>query len=101
MAGGITILVSFVTLISFVKVLRYAFLGSLPEELKKVRDAPALMGASLVILAVLCVGMGLLLVPGLRAAILDPAVEALAGEGNLSSGGLGQSQDGAQQGRLP
>ena len=37
------------------------------------------MSTSLVILAVFCVGMGLVLVPSLRVAILDPAVEALAG----------------------
>jgi multicomponent Na+:H+ antiporter subunit D len=76
--AAITILVSFVTLLSFIKVLRYAFLGKLPDALKQVRESPALMALSLVILAVFCTGMGLLLVPGLRQIILDPAVGALA-----------------------
>ena len=57
---------------------RYAFLGGLPDRLAKIREAPVLMTTSLVILALLCVGMGLVLVPDLRVAILDPAVEALA-----------------------
>ncbi|MBA7553417.1 Na(+)/H(+) antiporter subunit D [subsurface metagenome] len=76
--AAITILVSFVTLISFLKVLRYAFLGKLPETLREVRESPAIMSVALVILAILCAGMGLLLVPGVREVILDPAVGALA-----------------------
>ena len=75
--AAITILVSFVTLISFLKVLRYAFLGKLPETLREVRESPAIMSVALVILAILCTGMGLLLVPGVREVILDPAVGAL------------------------
>ena len=77
--AAITILVSFVTLLSFLKVLRYAFLGKLPDALRQVRESPLLMSTALVILAILCMGMGLLLIPGVRAVILDPAVAALAG----------------------
>jgi multicomponent Na+:H+ antiporter subunit D len=73
----ITILVSLVTLISFLKVLRYAFLGNLPEKLKAVRESPVLMTVSLVLLAVLCIGMGLLLVPAAKEFALDPAVNVL------------------------
>ena len=76
--AAITILVSLVTLISFLKVLRYAFLGTLPKTLREIREAPALMSLSLVLLAVLCVGMGLLLVPAVRGLVLDPAVAALS-----------------------
>ena len=58
--------------------LRYAFLGALPEPLRDVREAPALISISLVLLAVLCTGMGLLLVPAVRGVVLDPAVAALS-----------------------
>jgi multicomponent Na+:H+ antiporter subunit D len=75
--AAVTLLVSFVTLVSFLKVLRYAFLGSLPEALRGVREAPLLMSVAMVLLAVLCTGMGLLLVDGAREAILEPAVKAL------------------------
>jgi multicomponent Na+:H+ antiporter subunit D len=76
--GAITILVSFMTLVSFLKVLRYAFLGKLPEALRQVRESPAMMGIAMVLLAVFCAGMGLILIPGARQLILDPAVAALA-----------------------
>jgi multicomponent Na+:H+ antiporter subunit D len=76
--AAITILVSFVTLLSFIKVLRYAFLGHLPESLKTIRESPAMMSIALVLLAIFCTGMGLLLIPGAREMILDPAVAALA-----------------------
>jgi multicomponent Na+:H+ antiporter subunit D len=74
---AVTILVSFVTLISFLKVLRYVFLGELPSLFKKIKDSPFFMGVSLVILALLCICMGLLVIPGLRSVVFDPAVEAL------------------------
>jgi multicomponent Na+:H+ antiporter subunit D len=77
--AGITIIVSFVTLVSFLKVLRYAFLGDLPERLKDIKESPALMGISLVVLAVLCTGLGILLVPGVREVVLEPAVAAISG----------------------
>jgi multicomponent Na+:H+ antiporter subunit D len=75
--AALIILVSFVTLVSFLKVLRYAFLGSLPEALRGIREAPALMLAPMALLAVLCATMGLLLLPGIREGFLDPAVGAL------------------------
>jgi multicomponent Na+:H+ antiporter subunit D len=75
--AAITILVSFVTLISFLKVLRYSFLGSLPETLRRVRESPLLMSISLVFLAIFCTGMGLLLIPGVKTVVLDPAVGVL------------------------
>jgi len=76
-----TIAVSFVTLISFLKVLRYAFLGSLPDALREVHESPPLMIVPLGLLAVLCIGMGLLLVPAVREVVLDPAVAALVNGG--------------------
>jgi multicomponent Na+:H+ antiporter subunit D len=74
---AVTVLVSFVTLISFLKVLRYIFLGELPGVLKNIKESPAFMGISLVLLSALCVCMGLLLIPGVRSVFLDPAVEVL------------------------
>ena len=76
-----TIAVSFVTLVSFLKVLRYAFLGDLPDALREVRESPPLMIVPLVFLAILCVGMGLLLVPAVREAVMDPAVAVLVNGG--------------------
>ena len=75
--AAITILVSFVTLISFLKVLRYAFLGSLPESLRDIRESPALMSIPLIFLSILSISLGLLLVPQLRVILLEPAAAAL------------------------
>ncbi len=76
--AGITVVVSLVTLISFLKVQRYVFLGELPDNLQEVRENRGSMLVAMGFLACLCVLMGLLfLVPGLRGSILDPAVKVL------------------------
>ena len=61
--GVLTVLVSFLTLVSFVKVQRYALHGDVPENLRSVHEAPALMGAALLLLAFICTigGVGSLL----------------------------------------
>ena len=61
--GVLTVFVSFLTLVSFVKVQRYALHGDVPEHLRSVREAPLLMGAALVLLAFICTvgGVGSLL----------------------------------------
>jgi multicomponent Na+:H+ antiporter subunit D len=74
----VTILVSLVTLISFLKVQRYIFLGELPKDLQDVKENRGTMGLAMVTLACLCVVMGLLLLmPVLKESILDPAVNVL------------------------
>ena len=74
----VTVVVSLVTLISFLKVQRYIFLGELPENLSGVRENTGSMLLAMAFLACLCVLMGLLvLVPSLRGSILEPAVETL------------------------
>ena len=74
----VTIIVSLVTLISFLKVHRYIFLGELPDNLKDVKENKGSMAVSMVLLASLCVLMGLLLLAEpLRQSVLDPAVKVL------------------------
>jgi formate hydrogenlyase subunit 3/multisubunit Na+/H+ antiporter MnhD subunit len=72
--------VSLCTLIVYLKVQRYAFLGELPENLQRVQENGGSMRVAMVSLACLCVLMGsLLLVPALRDTILEPAVKVLTG----------------------
>jgi multicomponent Na+:H+ antiporter subunit D len=74
----VTVVVSLVTLISFLKIQRYVFLGELPENLQQVKENKGSMLVAMVFLACLCVLMGLLvLVPALRQSILEPAVKVL------------------------
>ncbi|UCF00037.1 MAG: NADH/ubiquinone/plastoquinone (complex I), partial [Planctomycetota bacterium] len=75
--AAIIVFVSLCTLIMYLKVQRYVFLGQLPENLRQVEENKNSMLVAMVFLACLCVLMGLLLVPALRASILDPAVKAL------------------------
>ena len=72
------IVVSVLTLASFLKVQRYAFYGTLRERWSGVQEAPATMCAAMAILAVACLLMGFLLLPAARSVVLEPAARALA-----------------------
>jgi multicomponent Na+:H+ antiporter subunit D len=76
--AAVIVLVSLLTLIMYLKVQRYVFLGPLPENLAGIKEYKGSMLVAMVFLACLCVLMGLLvIVPDLKAGILDPAVKAL------------------------
>ncbi|MFZ2149094.1 MAG: proton-conducting transporter membrane subunit [Sedimentisphaerales bacterium] len=84
--AAVTVIVSLVTLISFLKIQRYVFLGELPENLRQVKENKGSMLVAMISLACLCVLMGLLvLVPALKQAILDPAVKVLTDGLNYSA----------------
>ena len=84
------VIVSILTLASFMKVQKYAFYGKLKEKLAQIREVPIPMQCSMVLLAVLCLGMSLLAVEALGvkefdslgvskvpSVVLKPAQEAL------------------------
>ncbi|RLC33862.1 MAG: hypothetical protein DRZ76_03770 [Candidatus Nealsonbacteria bacterium] len=73
----LAVMVSIITLAYYLKVQRYALFGHLGEALKNVKEVPALMCFSMLFLVLLCVGMGFLLLPWPRGAVLKPAVEVL------------------------
>jgi multicomponent Na+:H+ antiporter subunit D len=75
--AAVIVFVSLCTLIMYLKVQRYVFLGELPENLQRVQENRGSMLVAMVFLACLCALMGLLLVPSLRASVLTPAVEVL------------------------
>ncbi|MHC4617354.1 MAG: complex I subunit 5 family protein [Planctomycetota bacterium] len=75
--AGVIVFVSLCTLIMYLKVQRYVFLGELPESLQQTKENTGTMLIAMVFLACLCTLMGLLLVPSLRESILEPAVEVL------------------------
>ena len=76
--AAVIVFVSLCTLIMYLKVQRYVFLGELPENLQDVKENKGSMAVAMVLLACLCVLMGLLLlVPDLRGSILGPAVKVL------------------------
>jgi multicomponent Na+:H+ antiporter subunit D len=76
--AAVTVIVSLVTLISFLKIQRYVFLGELPDNLRQTREHKGFMLTAMIFLACLCLLMGsLVLVPGLRENIMEPAVKVL------------------------
>jgi len=76
--AAVIVFVSVLTLIMYLKVQRYVFLGQLPENLQNVKENRGSMGCAMIVLAYLCVLMGLLLlVPDAKAMVLDPAVNVL------------------------
>ena len=77
--AAIIVFVSLCTLIMYLKVQRYVFLGELPENLRQIKENRGSMLVAMLFLACLCVLMGLLLVPALRSNILQPAVDVLTG----------------------
>jgi len=68
---------SVLTLASFMKVQKYAFLGEVKEPLENVKEVPFLMRLAQILLAILCLLLSLLLLPQFRGAILEPAAKAL------------------------
>ncbi|MBN2183100.1 MAG: hypothetical protein JW715_14405 [Sedimentisphaerales bacterium] len=78
--AAIIVFVSLCTLIMYLKVHRYVFLGQLPEKLQNARENKGTMLFAMAFLACLCILMGLLvIIPGLKEAVLDPAVKVLTG----------------------
>jgi multicomponent Na+:H+ antiporter subunit D len=86
--AAIIVFVSLCTLIMYLKVQRYVFLGELPENLQQTKENKNSMLVAMILLACLCVLMGLLvIVPSLKANILEPAVKVLT-DGLLYSANL-------------
>ena len=75
--AAIIVFVSLCTLIMYLKVQRYVFLGELPENLQQTKENTGSMLVAMIVLACLCLLMGLLLMPALRSTVLEPAVKVL------------------------
>ncbi|MBA7708378.1 Hydrogenase-4 component B [subsurface metagenome] len=75
----ILVLVSVLTLAYYLRMLRLVFFGKLTEACKEIKEAPALMCISMIILAGFCFGLGLLLLPGIRTVLLEPGKSFLLG----------------------
>lgn len=71
------VLASILTLASFMKVMKYAFYGSLRKRWVKIKEVPFFMQLSMCILALICTVAGLLVLPILKSSFLVPAAEVL------------------------
>jgi len=75
--AALAVLVSIMTLVSFLKVQKYVFFGEPKQELKDKKEVPFAMCFSMILLAFLCIIMGALLLPGVKELFIDPAVNTL------------------------
>lgn len=73
------VLVSIITLAYYLRALKLVFFGKLSQAFGKIKEAPVLMCTSMIILAGLCFGLGLLLLPGIRTVLLEPGRSLLLG----------------------
>jgi len=74
--AAITVFVSFLTIIYFVKLQKMALFGPLPEKLSKVSEVPMTMWSVLLLLAVFCIAFGIAC-PWFIAALVEPARDVL------------------------
>jgi multicomponent Na+:H+ antiporter subunit D len=74
----LAVIVSIITLASFLKFQRYAFYDKTDHPAnKQIREVPFPMVFSMIVLSIICVLLSLLAIPGIREAILDPAINIL------------------------
>ena len=76
--AGLAVFVALMTLLSFIKVQRYALEGDSGPRAATAREAPAMMGVASLALAVVCLVAGLAMIP-LREHLFGPAGSALMG----------------------
>jgi multicomponent Na+:H+ antiporter subunit D len=86
----LAVLVSILTLGSFLKFQKYAFFN-IPKFFNKqtIKEVPFTMCFSMICMALLCLVLSLLIFPGIREVILTPAVNALMNSGPFTSSIIG------------
>lgn len=84
----LAIVVAFITLSYFLRFQRHTFFSK-PKFSRKIKEVPFTMCFSMIVLVVLCVGLSLLIFPGIREIILSPAVDVLMETTNYSSAIIG------------
>lgn len=74
----LTVVVSIITLAYFLKMQKYTFAGTIKPLWKdNIKEVPFSMSLSMILLAVLCIALSFLFLPGVRETILQPAVDIL------------------------
>jgi multicomponent Na+:H+ antiporter subunit D len=73
----LAVIVSIITLASFLKFQRYAFFNKSDNKNPSIKEVPFPMVFSMVVLSIICVLLSLLVIPEIREAILTPAIHIL------------------------
>ncbi len=86
----VAVVASILTLASFMKVQKFAFLGELKDKYRNIKDVPFSMKLSMVALAVICILGGLLLLPSWKP-FLSGAVDVILQGRDYAWGVLGEA----------
>jgi multicomponent Na+:H+ antiporter subunit D len=87
----LAVIVSIITLASFMKFQRYAFFNKTDDKNeRKIKEVPFPMIFSMVIMSLLCILLSLLVIPQIREAVLSPAVDILMDPSKYTSIIIGQ-----------
>lgn len=82
----LAVIVSIITLASFMKFQKFSFFNkSSITEKPKIKEVPFPMCFSMIVLAILCLGLSLLIFPGVRETVLTPVVDILMNTTDYSS----------------
>jgi multicomponent Na+:H+ antiporter subunit D len=73
----IAIIISIITLAYFLKLQKNTFYGKASEKINNIKEVPFTMCFSMIVLAVLCIALSLLIIPGIREAVMEPVVNAV------------------------
>ena len=76
--AGVAVLTSIITLGYYLKSQRMVFFGQLAKAYQNLKEAPFFMCVSMIVLALVSIGLGLLLLPQIREMILDPAAKVIS-----------------------
>ncbi|MBN1291141.1 MAG: monovalent cation/H+ antiporter subunit D family protein [Candidatus Latescibacteria bacterium] len=74
--ASVTVFVSFLTIVYFVKLQKMALFGALPEKLEKVHEVPASMWSVLIVLAAFCIAFGVMF-PWFIGTLVEPAYQVM------------------------
>jgi multicomponent Na+:H+ antiporter subunit D len=89
--AALAVIVSIITLASFLKFQRYAFYNKSDiREDKQFKEVPFPMAFSMVVLSIICVLLSLLAIPDVRHVILTPAIDILTDHLKYTSTIIGQ-----------
>lgn len=84
--AALAVIVSIITLASFLKFQRYAFFNKSNEENRRnIKEVPFPMLFSMIILSIICLLLSILVLPGVRETILAPATDILMDPSKYSS----------------
>jgi len=82
----LAVIVSIITLASFLKFQRYAFFNKAENEIKSIiKEVPFPMLFSMIVLSIICLFLSMLVLPGIREIILTPATDILMDPSKYSS----------------